>query len=113
MNQKDNIEKLEKIKQFLGYIIWDCFHNDIKVDDSACNGVTNYIFNGVGGDNKFFEIWLERFDDIIAQIKKQEREQIKTEIKEIIDRKFPRGERLWCVECAERIYKEIKKLKDK
>ena len=57
----------EQLKQFLGYIIWDCFHNDIKVDDSACNGVTNYIFNGVGGDNKLFEIWLERFNELIDQ----------------------------------------------
>ena len=60
-------ELQEQLKQFLGYIIWDCFHNDIKVDDSACNGVTNYIFNGVGGDNKLFEIWLERFNELIDQ----------------------------------------------
>lgn len=56
----------EQLKQFLGYIVWDCFHNDIKLDDSACNGVTNYIFNGVGGDNKLFEIWIERFNELIG-----------------------------------------------
>lgn len=73
----------EQLKQFLGYIVWDCFHNDIKLDDSACNGVTNYIFNGVGGDNKLFEIWIERFNELIDQnfIGKEElRKEIKMNI---------------------------------
>ena len=91
-------ELQEQLKQFLGYIIWDCFHNDIKVDDSACNGVTNYIFNGVGGDNKLFEIWLERFNELIDQnfigkevIKKIELMRYTEEIKEMRGTEYANG----------------------
>lgn len=32
---------------------------------------------------------------------------IRKEVKNIKSKKFPRGERMWCIECAQRIEKEI------
>ena len=35
-------------------------------------------------------------------------DKFKKTLKEIKDRKFPRGERQWCVECCQRITEQIK-----
>lgn len=46
-------------------------------------------------------------------IKKAQIEAVKAfaeEIKYIKTKTFPRGERLWCIKCANRIYKEINNL---
>lgn len=38
---------------------------------------------------------------------------VRERLKKMVNIKFPRGERKWCVECAERIKKEILAAKDK
>jgi len=46
------------------------------------------------------------FEEIINLVAQKEKE-VREEIEKLADRKFPRGERLWCIECAKRIKKEL------
>jgi len=78
----------ERLKQLVGGIIFDCFHNNIEINDSACNGVTNYILNGIGGDNKFFENYLEQFDDIIQSLLSQKDKEWEEKIEKVNEEAF-------------------------
>jgi hypothetical protein len=40
-------------------------------------------------------------------IRRDERQKVLSEVEKLKDKKFPRGERRWCVECGQRIYKEL------
>ena len=53
----------------------------------------------IGKKYKFYDFWIKR-----------EKQEILEKIENIVNKKFPRGERKWCIECAKRIKKDIKKL---
>jgi len=76
-------------------------------------------FNKLEEENEFYGIIYDKkwHSELIKSFLKSSQENlIKEIIEEIIElrnKKFPRGERQWCVECANRFYKElINKLKE-
>jgi hypothetical protein len=58
-------------------------------------------------------LWFHVIEPVISQELERQKREIIEELKEIKDRKFPRGERRWCIECVNRVYREaIKVIKE-
>ena len=51
----------EQLKQLLKKVIWD-YHNNNLNQSKVKEEVLDYMFDGVGGDNKFFENYVDFID---------------------------------------------------
>ena len=51
--------------------------------------------------------WVE---EALDRVRRQERTEILKEIDDIVNKKFPIGERRWCIECARRIRTKLKQV---
>ena len=62
--------KIEEIKKFLKRVIWDYSNNNCNISEINVNTI-EHIFEGKYGDSKFFENYLEWFDEYSQSIKSE------------------------------------------
>ena len=59
------------------------------------------------GENKSLYHSKNLVKTFITKSYQQGREDVLEEMNHLVEKKFPRGERLWCVECVKRIKKAL------
>ena len=50
---------------------------------------------------------IASLEDFISTLLSEQKKELRKEIEKIVNKKFPIGEREWCVDCGKRIYKDI------
>ena len=79
----------EQLKKLLKSVIWD-YHNNNLNQSEVKQEVLDYIFEGKGGDNKFFENYVDFIDQNF--IGKEEITKVKNKLQEMLDRKIEEAE---------------------
>ena len=81
---QNKLETYDKDGGFIAYV------EDYDNQDYNTDLITEYVAN------------------LITQTQKDTMEEVLGEIEKVVTQDFPRGERRWCIECAERIKKHLK-----